>query len=427
MRQLGNINGHTLMYFAPTEVHLKIENIARQRSKGTDIGAIDVIQWAINESRQNITNNVPLWASQGLSYTKRQKAWLDYSQEGSVVYRDAEVLFEGLKEPESQTLQQLYGFKHPSNNSTTYDSTIDLNSDIGKKCYYFGVKSLHGARIQEEQEREVAQETENEREVDRPEGVDPANHSLAQSITDFVTLGVEPVTGTFISAFKTLEGISAEDENGHIVSGWSERLLVTKDFAQTIVPTNKYKLDDYLRSVKWVLSYTNDTCTVQYLVIISPFEANKLLPLIRNSKYVRLHVYSPRITKDMKSFDNMEFFTISSARSSIISRDLVRELNIFSGQLCLHSFDEYNRVCAAYLGLHLETVGDGDLVHIDSDGGFMRWQRRQQLGLYACPFRNNPVNFVRRLLVCRRKGQDYLVSHMGWLLRKILLEEKDFN
>ncbi|KAF8532889.1 hypothetical protein BDD12DRAFT_704237, partial [Trichophaea hybrida] len=75
MRQLGNINGHTIMYFAPTEVHLKIADIARKRSQGTHIEAIDVVQWAINESRQNITNNVPLWASQGLSYSKRQKTW----------------------------------------------------------------------------------------------------------------------------------------------------------------------------------------------------------------------------------------------------------------------------------------------------------------------------------------------------------------
>ncbi|KAF8532890.1 hypothetical protein BDD12DRAFT_764309 [Trichophaea hybrida] len=128
----------------------------------------------------------------------------------------------------------------------------------------------------------------------------------------------------------------------------------------------------------------------------------------------------------MKSFDNLGFFTMPSAHTSTISRDLIRELNIFSGQLCLHSFEEYNNICA-FLGLHLETIGDGDLAHIDSDGGFMRWERRQELGLYASPFRSNPVNFVRRLLVCRRKGQDYLVSHMGQLLRKILLEENDFN
>ncbi|KAF8247333.1 hypothetical protein K440DRAFT_682629, partial [Wilcoxina mikolae CBS 423.85] len=396
MRQLGNIDGHTIMYFAPTEVHSQIEKITRQRSQGTNIGAIDVLQWAISESRIKITQNVPPWATQGLSYAKRQKAWLNYRNQGSVEYHNAEVLSKELKEPESQTLEQLYGFKHSSNNSTKYDSTVNVNNEIGKKCSYFGVNSLHGARIREEKEREIAQETETEEDPELPGPVNPAAHSVSQSIVDLVTSGVKPAPGTFIPAFDTLVGTSAADEKGHIVSGWSKRLLVTKDFTDTIIPTNKYKLDDYLRPVKWVLSFNDDA--VQYLVIISPFEANELLPRIRNSNYVRLHVYSPRVTKDMKSLDCMEFFTLSSAPSCTVGRDLVRELNIFSGQLCLSSFDEYKSVCA-FLALYLGTVRDDDLEHIENDGGYMSWEWRQTLGLNVSPFRSNPVNFVKRLLL----------------------------
>ncbi|KAF8537441.1 hypothetical protein BDD12DRAFT_887667 [Trichophaea hybrida] len=424
MRQLGNIDGHTIMYFAPEEVHSQIEKIARQRSQGTNIGAIDVLQWAISESRIKITQNVPLWATQGLSYGKRQKAWLNYWNKGSMDYHNADILFKELKEPESQTLEQLYGIGHSSDDSTKYDSNINVNNDIGKKCSYFGVNSLHRARIHEEQEREVAQETEKEEEPELPGPADPANHSVTQSIIDLVTSGMKPAPGTFIPAFDSLVGTFAADGKGHIVSGWSKRLLVTKDFTDTIKPTNKYKLDDYLRPVKWILSF-NDS-TDQCLAIISPFEANELLPLIRNSNYVRLHVYSPRVTKDMKPFDSMEFFTLSSAPSCIVGRDLVRELNIFSGQLCFSSFDEYKSVCA-FLALYLGTVRDDDLKHIHNDGGYMSWEWRQTLGLNVSPFRSNPVNFVKRLLVCRRKGQDYLGSHMGQLLRKILLKEKDFN
>jgi len=424
MRQLGD--GHTVMFFAPTEVDRKICDISSQHSR--EPKAIDVVEWAIGETCLAITNSVPLWASQGLSYHRRQKEWLEYWKDGSPGYNHSGNLLQTLRERESQTLDELYGC--PSNSKDSSSAIGGGSNDenitaIQKKCDYFGIDNLHGVRTQEEQEREVSQETEQERNVERPPQATPTDHLLHHDVIQFVTAGKEPEVSSdaFMSAFSIFDKTSAPNPGLH---GWSEQLLVTRDFARTIVEKNKSLLDDYLRPVNWVLSSRDPSICCQ--VIISPYEANQLLPRIRNSKFVRLHVYAPRVAEDMKTFESMNFISIPPVPCNSMEFMMggVIELNIFAGQLCLNSYDEYKKVCK-FLGLHLGSVENGDEGHIDSEGGFMSWGRRQILGIQDSPFKQNPVSRIKSFIMFRRKGQDYLETHMGKLLRGVPLLEKDFS
>jgi len=423
MRQLGD--GHTVMFFAPPEIHRKISDISSQHSR--EPKATDVVEWAIGETCLAIKTSVPLWASQGLSYHKRQKAWQKYWNKGSPVHNHSDDLLQILRERESQTLDELYGFpSNPMSSSAVGGGSNDKNiTEIREKCDYFGIQNLHGVRTQEEQEREVAQETEQERSIERPPPAIPIDHSIHHDVIQFVTAGKEPEVSSdaFMSAFSIFDKTSAPNPG---LNGWSEQLLATRDFARTIVETSKGLLDDYLRPVNWVLS-SRDPSICRY-VIISPYEANKLLQRIRDSKFVRLHVYAPRVAEDMKTFEDMNFISIPPVPCNPMElmKDGIIELNIFAGQLCLNSYAEYENVCK-FLGLHLGSVEKGDEGHIDSEGGFMSWGRRQILGIQDSPFKQNPVSRIKSFIMFRRKGQDYLETHMGKLLRGVPLLEKDFS
>ncbi|KAF8545391.1 hypothetical protein BDD12DRAFT_919880 [Trichophaea hybrida] len=423
MRQLGD--GHSVMFFAPTEVHQKILDISNRRSRNP--GAIDVVKWAIGETCIAIKNSVPLWASQGLSYHKRQNAWLEYWKKGSSVHKCSDNLLASLRERESQTLKKLYSPLSDSVSSSTIGDGFDDEkiNEIRKKCEYFGIENLHGVRTQEEQEREVAQETEQEKYVERPPPAKPADHSLHHDVIQFVTSGKVPEvsSGAFMLAFSIFNNTTAPDPD---LCGWSKKLLVTRDFARTIIETSDSKLDEYLRPVNWVLSSRDLDPSIYRQVIISPYEANKLLPRIRDSKFVRLHVYAPRVAEDMKTFESMDVISVPSIPCNSTGTDLTIELNIFAGQLCLSSYEQYKKVCS-FLGLYLGSVGDEDEGHIDSEGGFMSPARRRELGNSSSPFEKNPVGCIKSFIMFRRKGQDYLETHMGKLLRGVPLLEKDFS
>ncbi|KAA8907564.1 hypothetical protein FN846DRAFT_906594 [Sphaerosporella brunnea] len=420
MRQLGH--GQTVMYFAPTEVHCKVSALAaaRAQSAGAGIQALDVVRWAINETCTSTKQSVPLWASQGLSYRTRQQAWQDYTHPDSARHSDGAALLEGLKEPESQTLEEMYGIIAATAASHKDEPTADdaAAAAIWKKCDEFGIRSLHSVRMQEEQEREVAQEVEEERSVERPAPAKPATHSLHPSLLRFVRTGqLSP------SAFLPIEScFSKTSADAKLVHGWAESLLVTPDFTTTV--TAKGALDDYLRRISWVLSGES------HAVVVSPFEADTLLPAIRSSAFVRLHVYYPKATKDMAPFDAATSLSLSggAARScSWASRPLMCTLGLLAGQICLSDMAEYRHVCA-FLALYLGHVGEGDKAHIDGEGGFVACERRREaLGMLPSPFARNPVGFVKAVLNLRRKGQGFLETHVGNLLGALPLLEEDFE
>ena len=426
MRQLGD--GHTIMYFAPPEVDGRISDIARKSSSGSltrtlSIKAIDVVEWVIGETCRAITHSAPLWASQGLSYYNRQKAWLEFWDEGSGKHMDGSHLLQTLREPESQTLDELYGYPRRSRSSTCLlpvggDAAEEHCVEVRKKCAYFGVKSLHGVRMQEEQEREVAQEAEQERSIERPPPAVAAKHSVHREVTLFVTHGKRPLsTDAVMPAFESLDKTSICTLNP---GDWSDSLFVTRDFATTISGEHKYS-DEYLRRVSWVLSPRR--AGPPFLLVISPFEANGLLPQIRASEHVRLHVYAPRIRKDMRTLEHLDFASIPPVPSGW-GQELGRcrvELGIFAGQLCFVSHKSYHEILD-FLGLYAGIVNDDDKEHIDSRGGFISRRRRQELGLRSSPFEQNPVMFIEALMALRTKGQDYLETHMGKLLSGTMVE-----
>jgi hypothetical protein len=123
---------------------------------------------------------------------------------------------------------------------------------------------------------------------------------------------------------------------------WSDQIRVSGDFRRVIKEDNR-SLDQYLRSPNWIVSYCrdSDTTSIKFL-IISPFEANELIPRFRCEKLVtQLRMFAARLheTQDLLLY-TPELWIPPSITPSIPS--LIRLLNcelldaeilIFSGTI----------------------------------------------------------------------------------------------
>lgn len=318
----------------------------------------------------------------------------------------------------------MYGTTTSSHGTHALWEIVQTHSDLKAHLSSMGIRSIGSARLSEEQEREVVLEVERERQVERPPKVQPAPHCLHPDVLAFVQTGNLPSSSQFISLFSPIH------QEG---DGWDSRLLATRDFAIVLAAnTSLSTLHDYLRPVAWVLSRGIDGPPADSrLVVISPFEADQLLPILRtNASKVRLHVFTPRLVKSMPSLSDLRFHVIPALPASAwsVPNILQVQLSLWSGELWMKDFASYKLLCA-FLGLYMgctseeiELLRDGN--HIASDG-FVRPTGRALLSNPSA-FGASPVERLRELLGLRRKGVEYLSTHMGQILTARELERGAF-
>jgi hypothetical protein len=189
---------------------------------------------------------------------------------------------------------------------------------------------------------------------------------------------------------------------------WSPSPLATTDFITTIRNSNSMGLTDYLRPVNWILSSGSGKDST--VVVISPYEANALLPVIRQLKKVRLHVYAPRVTFSMRSFSDLTFHTIPDPPAEPWSAPVHTriQLNLFSGQLYFDSLEEYERVC----GLLALSMAHPGAEHCEIDGFVLPQHRTGR----SSPFERSKIGILKELISLRRKGMGYNRTHLGQVL-----------
>lgn len=422
MRKLGN--GHSVLFCGPPEIDRKIMTIARKNQREI-IEVRDVLVWSMNETCSNARKLLPIWAKQGISYQNHLKAWDGI---GNGRYFPKELL-----EKEAQTLQEHYGFEKSKDNTIEfYRRAETTDDDLGKilaTCKEFGVMSFGGARMLEQQERELAHEVEYERVNQRPPRAQPANPNLSKEVSKFIATGTIPPTyrkPTHITpAFSLLATTSAKKHDQYMA--FSQELLSTSDFCKVVVGRASLKngmTDDFLRPVNWIVS---STLNRDILVIMSSFEVNELLPEIRQSPHATLHMYSPQVTQSTPSYELLTYCPIPKLpvpwQADVF---LVDQLNIFAGQLYFPNHEAYRRVCG-FLGLHLEDISSEKRVVVRSDG-YVDALDRHILGMrYASPFTNSPVTLLKTLLGLRHKGQSYISTHMGHVLNGRSLTVEDIE
>lgn len=417
MRKLGH--GQSVMFFAPTEIDRQIRK-AGGLSDADPVDTLHIIHWAIIETSKDLRHHISHWVQQGVDHKRRTEAEQRY-----IETKDVAILKEGWKTLESRPLEEMYGISDSQMlSSGSFAALARSIPTLRSRLDLLGVQKLGDPRMDEEQEREAYREVERERQVERPPKRKPAPHSMHPGLETFVRTGsIQRNLPGIISLFVPLEGFESYDP-----SAWSESLFATADFCSTIANSLCTNLDHYMRPINWILSsHSGD------FVALSPYEVNALLPQIRDSKVVRLHVYTPRLTQSMKSFSDLGFYTVPTLPTlnwSPPSPIIQMQLNLWAGQLYLQDYTEYRWLCA-FLGICLDTgIHARNGIPVQSDGFVMPADRQVLARRYPeyaiCQFTSSPINMLKELISYRRKGMSYVRTHLGQILHARRLGPNDF-
>ena len=345
---------------------------------------------------------------------KRRAAWGAYESDPSAS-EAIDRLRSSWEEPDARSLEDMYGSETPKNQSHPAFDIPDLRDRLKE----LGVSSVGSANVDEEQEREVSQELEREYQVKRPPPAQAAKHVVHDHVRQLVTGGaIDGATiadsSAFVQLFAPLRQLGEHE--------WSPSLWATKDFATTIDDA-PWKAMEYLRPVHWLLSLKKPKC----LLVLSPYEVNELLPLIQYSKYVHLHMYAPRVTQAMETFEDLDFFCIPPlpAAWSPPSPTNITQLNLFAGQLYFKGYDAYT-----HLRMTLGLVGDeteGQKGRWWENDGFVAPENRRGIMEEICKLSSSPLPFLKQLVSLRRKGIGYQTTQVGKILHGGLLTREDFK
>ncbi|KAI0279330.1 hypothetical protein BC826DRAFT_1158632 [Russula brevipes] len=404
MRQLGK--GHSVMFFAPGDIDRRIRQLipAGMDSEGP-IQVLDILRWVMHGTCEEIRHYVPHWAQQALDHRRRFAAYKEHSSTGNLA-----ALKKAWLQCESQSLEEMYSI--PSGTGVLEE--ITCVPSLSDRIKLLGVTNLSDMRTMEDKEHEVDHEVERENQGQRPAPAEPAQHNVCEDIREFVNTGKLPESSEHI--LPLLAPIDMAQALDSTVE-WSPSPRATADFFTTTIDSNSAELTDYLRPVNWILSSGSGKDSA--VVVISPYEANALLPIIRKSKKVRLHVYAPRVAASMRSFSDLTFHSISDSLAEPWSAPahMTTELDLFAGKLYFDSREDYDRTCVL-LALPMAHPGAAEFCELD---GFVppkyRTGRRS-------PFQKSKILVLKKLMGLRRKGMDYHRTHLGQILNVNPLSEE---
>lgn len=425
MRKLGK--GQQITFIGPKEIQNTIYELIGTKSKKITVS--DILRWSMAETCKETQKSIGLWYIQGVRH-QQQSAIRKAIGEAVLTPETARAFLD----QEAHSLRERYGgnrnvFKVDETGFTHEE--VENMKKIRNRCNEIGgIKGLRaGASMQEEQERELSPEAERQVQIERPPEMEALSHKLSASLKELVETGVFPAkTPGFVPAFTIFNKTSAAAFGFSTDEAWSADLLVTSDFATTVIHhLRKYKNQDHwIRPVHWIVS------TVRHpgkYLIISPFEANKMIPRIRDSSLVNLHVYSPRVSRSMSSLDSLTEFSFQQDEdlaASYASPITQLCLNFFSGQLYLEDRETYLEICK-FLGI-TPSVLDKSSARIGLDG-FVHPEDRPLFGDFFenCKFQKSPIPFLMEILKMRRKGLGVDESEMGRILGGRILSDSEFQ
>lgn len=309
MRRLAD--RHSVLFFCNPEVSNKIYTTSG-KDRSEELNSSDVLVWTMRETCAQIQDDMQLWKSQGLNFDRRDSIWEPYKR-GEVL--EQAQLLQSLQEKEGLSLSELYGVQ--SGAAAGHNAT-DRQRKIETQCAQFGVTSeALGTSATEEQERELAHEQEEERQVERAPPAEPHAHAVDEYLKRFIRDGF--AHSKLLTLADSLKQTTVLPLLPRKSLFRSRSILVSQDFYRTVMFLSEQRIeagmDDFLRNVQWVLSSAKETPgKTTPVVLISPFEANELLPKIRDSALAFLHMYTPRVTRNQPTVDDLTFFCYPTNR-----------------------------------------------------------------------------------------------------------------
>ena len=404
LRKLGQ--GQSLMFVAPPEVHQSIINVTGKH--GSKIDGYDVVAWSLEQSCLSIERSRPLQIQQGLSYHQRQKTRAGFAKqypklEDVANETDATKHFiSAFREKEEQRLTDLYApaslktSTTPSVIESSKENPDPIVQELLAMWRNVDLSVSEGASMHEEHEREVAHEVEQETQIQRPPRVQALGRSVDPLLRKYVRTGSDTFLLKFPRAYDVVGQTTAGSTAAAELLG---HLRVTADFIRTVARPQSGHYDSYLRPANWILSQRPNVKQAD-LLLISQYEVNQLFDRIHTkSAPVKLHTYEPRVTKSMRAIDlappNLTYPSVLTWQKLMPS--LRRELHLFAGQLYFNTYEEYRDFLLAYITAKPAT------------------EAKQAL------------QFIKAWVGIRRKGQNFLPTHVGQMVNNRTLKEGAFD
>lgn len=352
MRQLGQ--GQSVVFLVQDEIREKMQQSTRSVTTATP-SVSDVLSWSIHETQAELHRYMPLWALHSRRFAWQQALWSKATtSDGYSLTKDVASKF---REVEAQSLAQRY----LPRNSSLYIADNEHNSEladastlqaIDDRCRAFlrdDSADTTQASLNEKQERELAPEIEEERQKALPPQATALPHALHPDLLYFIKTGdIRQDSTAFMPIFHTLRRTS--------VAGLLDlnllpsQPLATLDFARTVKPDGNTWMDAFQRAPQYILSSTSPTSSIiDHLVLVSPFEANKVFSYIhrkRASPAVRPHLYSAHVNMAYQPLDRLDLYTVGPQTPVVPARDVAIALSLFDGQLYFDSYGEYTDVVA---------------------------------------------------------------------------------
>ncbi|KAL2845426.1 hypothetical protein BJY01DRAFT_247690 [Aspergillus pseudoustus] len=412
MRELGN--GQSVVFFIPPEVKHGLKN------EKTAYTSFDVLQWALEQTCDQLERLQPLWATQGLSHFRTMQTWATLNPEDENLPNAAR----RFQEPESRTLLELYaprGRYIPSLDGL--HEAARINPVIAELYSILAQPDTETIQLHEEQEREIMHEVQQEQQqICSPPSVKHQKHEMHEQMWRYLKKGYFPAgaSAAYQGSFDCFRTTSAGQFN--IPRAITEGLFVTHDFVETISGAPNVE-DEFLKPVNWVLSSVENSD----ILIISQYEANELLPSIRKSEKATLHIYAPRTTKDMRSFSKLDFLSIGAKRDGVeFSPNVLRALELFAGSLYFDKYTEYERA-QQFFGFRTASIPNSAEDTVTTEA-FVPENVRSEIGWpVASPFTQCPLVFLKTWFSIRMKGNGFSKSHMGTIIEAKPLTREQFD
>jgi len=418
LRQLASTQ--SIVFFAPPEVHQSIIDLRKDAINPID--SRDVVRWLLEQTCIGIEQMQPLHYAQGVDFCCRVNAAL-VNPEFLFEHDQRNAYLEVLRQPEQQSLQQLYGVRSKAKVAPKFSSIssrlVDFMSDLDsrKKGFQDTGNAVHASALQEvEQEREVAQEVQTVREVQQPVYYDTFRFSsLHKDLENFARTGrlVADSSGyvhAFISLYKTTSLGRKFKINSDATSG---KLYVSTEFTKTIKPLKdgSHAPDNFQRQVNWILW----SSITEVAIIVIPEEAEQLLDILWQIQPSPTYLlsYAAAVTRKMLHFNDFKYFSVPCLPTDWQAPTWLRtEVGIFSGRLYFKHM-EYAQICT-YLGIiDASFKPDEDRRALLENSSSVKITETTGSDDIVSVFTSKPLDFMQEWLALRRKGQDFAHTPMG--------------
>lgn len=250
LRQLGTTQ--SVVFVAPPEVHQSILDLRKKRSKDS-LTSHDVICWLLEQTCEGIEQLQPLYYSQGTDFCRRTQSAID-NPDFLSDSDQRETYLSSLLQAEGETIEQLYNPRLASKNSAAGPWSPEVANfikelKIRRKGFQDNGNAVHSSALQEvEQEREVAYEVENVREVQKPTHYAALGFpGLHKDILSFALTGrLAAWSESYEQAFAMMKKTSVGRRYGINVDATSSKLFVSAEFSRTVsIPLGRRAQDNF--------------------------------------------------------------------------------------------------------------------------------------------------------------------------------------